>query len=102
MRKPILVIFSFAFACAHLQARAAVAQPSPGPVQVPIWPNTPPDVQAAPGPQTDWTNIVRPTMAVYSPARENTGVAVIVFPGGGFEGLAINSEGTEVCSWLTS
>jgi acetyl esterase/lipase len=25
-----------------------------------------------------------------------------VFPGGGFEGLAIDLEGTEVCDWLTS
>jgi acetyl esterase/lipase len=41
-------------------------------------------------------------MAVYSPERENTGVAVVVFPGGGFEGLAIKGEGTEVCDWLTA
>jgi hypothetical protein len=26
----------------------------------------------------------------------------VVFPGGGFEGLAIDLEGTEVCDWLTS
>ena len=102
VHKSIVVIFLFVFACVHPQARAAVGQPSPGPVQVPIWPSTPPDAQAAPGPQMEWTNIVRPTMTVYSPERENTGVAVVVFPGGGFEGLAIKVEGTEVCDWLTS
>ena len=34
--------------------------------------------------------------------EKNAGVAVVVFPGGGFEGLAIDLEGTEVCDWLTS
>jgi acetyl esterase/lipase len=102
VHKFILVIFLFVSACAHSQAPAAVGQPSPGPVQVPIWPSTPPDAQPAPGPQTEWTNIVRPTMTVYSPERENTGVAAVVFPGGGFEALAIKGEGTEVCDWLTS
>ena len=47
-------------------------------------------------------NVTRPTMTVYSPKGKNTGVAVVVFPGGGFEGLAIDLEGTEVCDWLTS
>jgi acetyl esterase/lipase len=47
-------------------------------------------------------NVSRPTMTVYSPAGKNTGVAVVVFPGGGSEELAIDLEGTEVCDWLTS
>jgi acetyl esterase/lipase len=33
---------------------------------------------------------------------KNTGIAVVVFPGGGFELLAMDLEGTEVCDWLTS
>ena len=45
---------------------------------------------------------MRPTMTVYSPEKVNTGVAIVVFPGGGFEGLAIKGEGTDVCDWLTS
>ena len=40
-------------------------------------------------------------MTVYSPTGNNTGVAVVVFPGGGYEDLAIDLEGTEVCDWLT-
>ena len=40
-------------------------------------------------------------MTVYSPRGKNTGVAVVVLPGGGFEGLAMDLEGTEVCDWLT-
>ena len=98
----MLAVFLFVSACAHSQAPATVGQPSPAPIQVPIWPSTPPDAQPAPGPQTEWSNIVQPTMAVYSPERENTGVAAIVFPGGGFEGLAVKVEGTDICDWLTS
>jgi acetyl esterase/lipase len=41
-------------------------------------------------------------MTVYSPSGKNTGAAVVVFPGGGYEVLAIDLEGTEVCDWLTS
>jgi len=40
-------------------------------------------------------------MTVYSPEGKNTGAAVVVFPGGGYEDLAIDLEGTEVCDWLT-
>jgi acetyl esterase/lipase len=29
-------------------------------------------------------------------------VAVLVFPGGGYKGLAIDLEGTEICEWLAS
>jgi acetyl esterase/lipase len=40
-------------------------------------------------------------MTVYSPTGKNTGAAVVVFPGGGYQILAIDLEGTEVCDWLT-
>jgi acetyl esterase/lipase len=46
--------------------------------------------------------VSRPTMTVFSPTGNNTGAAVIVFPGGGYWILAIDLEGTEVCDWLTS
>jgi acetyl esterase/lipase len=41
-------------------------------------------------------------MTVYSPTANNTGAAVVVFPGGGYQILAIDLEGTEVCDWLTT
>jgi len=47
------------------------------------------------------SNVTRPTMTVYSPKGKNTGAAVVVFPGGGYQVLAIDLEGTEVCDWLT-
>src|SRR2546428_14158023 len=41
-------------------------------------------------------------MTVYSPEGRNTGAAVVVLPGGGYNVLAIDLEGTEACDWLTS
>jgi acetyl esterase/lipase len=46
--------------------------------------------------------VSQPTMTVYSPTGRNTGAAVVVFPGGGYNVLAIDLEGTEVCDWLAS
>jgi acetyl esterase/lipase len=53
-------------------------------------------------PYTYVEHVSRPTLTVYSPPGRNTGATVVVFPGGGYEGLAIDLEGTEVCDWLTS
>ena len=47
-------------------------------------------------------NVAQPTMTVYSPKGTNTGVAMVVFPGGGYNALAMDLEGTEICDWLTS
>jgi acetyl esterase/lipase len=52
-------------------------------------------------PWTYITNVSRPTITVYSPKGKNSGAAVVVFPGGGYQILAIDLEGTEVCDWLT-
>lgn len=106
----------FGFGC--LGAQTGVWQPSAVHKQVAIWPGKPPDAQLVPGPETvttsgkneliggrtttGVTNITRPTMTVYSPSTNNTGVAVVVFPGGGFQELAIDLEGTEVCDWFNA
>jgi acetyl esterase/lipase len=86
---------------------AHVWEPSPGHTQVPIWPGTPPSALPAQGPEffnekDGLGNVTRPTMTVYSPKGENTGAAVVIFPGGGYQILAMDLEGTEVCDWLTS
>jgi acetyl esterase/lipase len=47
-------------------------------------------------------NVTLPTMTVYSPKGKNTGVSVVVFPGGGYQCLAMDLEGEEICDWLTS
>jgi acetyl esterase/lipase len=108
LRRSILVIFVVALACAHPQAHAAVWQPSPGHVQVPIWPGKVPDAVPDPKPESvgaDWpkiTDVSRPTLTVYAPKDHNTGAAIVVFPGGGYRMLAMDLEGTEICDWLTS
>lgn len=48
-------------------------------------------------------NVSKPTITVYpAPADKNTGLAVLVCPGGGYNILAMDLEGTEVCEWLNS
>lgn len=48
-------------------------------------------------------NVAHPTLTIYTPASaKNTGVAVLVCPGGGYNILASDLEGTEVCEWLNS
>src|SRR5262249_8687561 len=99
-----------------LDAQTSAWQPSAGHTQVPIWPSgvatgrTEPDSETtavggstvAGRPWLQVRNVSRPTLTVYSPQGTNTGDAVIVFPGGGYQILAIDLEGTEVCDWLTS
>jgi acetyl esterase/lipase len=115
--KPLIFTLCVVFALGNLSAQTNVWQPSPGHTQVPIWPGTVPDARPVPGPEymivkddhliagKPWVavvNVSRPTMTVYSPKGTNTGVAVVVFPGGGYRCLAIDLEGTEICDWLTS
>jgi acetyl esterase/lipase len=115
--KSLSVGFLVSIGLAATHARADAWQPSPGHVQVPLWPATVPDAQAGAGPEDEMTartnlvggkpwfevaNVKRPTMTVYSPAKNDSGIAVVVFPGGGYTVLAIDLEGTEVCDWLTS
>jgi acetyl esterase/lipase len=113
--KPLIFALSIALG-GGLSAQTPTWQPSPGHTQVPIWPAAAPDSQPAAGPETTTTsveliagkpvvavsNVSQPTMTVYSPKGKDTGVAVVVFPGGGYQILAIDLEGTEVCDWLTS
>jgi acetyl esterase/lipase len=47
-------------------------------------------------------NVSTPTLTLYQPKGKNSGAAVVVFPGGGYQILAIDLEGTEVCDWLNS
>src|SRR5579872_6533801 len=116
--KPLLFALCVVFAFGGLSAQSPVWQPSPGHTQVPLWPRAVPNPQPVAGPEVATTssgkdglvagrpavgvsNVSRPTMTVYSPNGKNTGAAVVVFPGGGYQELAIDFEGTEVCDWLT-
>jgi acetyl esterase/lipase len=48
-------------------------------------------------------NVSEPTLQVFRPAKDkDTGAAVVVCPGGGYNILALDLEGTEVCEWLNT
>jgi acetyl esterase/lipase len=95
--KPLIFALCVVFAFSYLNAQTNVWQPSPGHTQVPIWPGAVPDAQPVPGPENVTNkpgcrqavgcvdNVSQPTMTVYSPKGTNTGVAVVVFPGGGYQ-----------------
>src|SRR5215213_7929928 len=46
-------------------------------------------------------NVSDPMLQIFrAPAEKNTGAAVLVCPGGGYNILAYDLEGSEVCEWL--
>jgi acetyl esterase/lipase len=111
------VVFAWWLAAAlALSARADARVPVSGPTPIPIWPGSAPGAPTATTPETtakgerlvagrpylEVHQVSRPTITVYPPKGKNTGAAVLVFPGGGYQILAIDLEGTEVCDWLTS
>jgi acetyl esterase/lipase len=93
-------------------------QPPPGNVTLNLWPHGAPGAQPNSPPEVNTTTtkdrvvegkpVIRlgsvsvPTLTVYAPKTKNTGAAVVVFPGGSYQILAIDLEGTEVCEWLNS
>jgi acetyl esterase/lipase len=99
-----------------LRAQQPAWQPAPGHLTMPLWPGVAPGAPTNLPPEVDTTkpdealiagrkivrlgNVSQPTLTVYSPTANNTGAAVVVFPGGGYQILAIDLEGTEVCDWL--
>jgi acetyl esterase/lipase len=114
----LLAFLTAASGASRLCAGQSAWQPSSGHQQILIWPGVAPNARPAAGseeattrlheelvagrPWTYLSNVSRPTFTVYSPAGSNTGAAVVVFPGGGYNILAIDLEGTEACDWLTS
>src|SRR5215471_10530216 len=124
LKRLVLAAVCIVFACCGPSAQKSSSQPSPGQQQpslghqqLPIWPGAVPDARPVTGPETQATetkdlvagkpwvyvsNVSQPTITVYSPTGKNTGAAVVVFPGGGYQILAIDLEGTEICDWLTS
>jgi acetyl esterase/lipase len=111
-----IIALGLLVACSGVQAKTTVWQPAAGHEQIRLWLGTPPDAKPVPGPEYSATgkkliggktitgvyNVSQPTMTVYAPTTKNTGAAVVVIPGGGFQGLAMDLEGTDVCDWLTA
>jgi len=85
------------------------------PLTLDVWPDTVPgekgdvgeeQLQAPSGngkPVQRLANVTKPTITLYRPAKErDTGAAVLICPGGGYNILAWDLEGTEVADWLNS
>lgn len=117
MTKSFTLVVSIILALGNMNAQAYSWQPSPGHTQIAIWPKVMPDVRpitepedaktvddplVAGKPWIEVSHVSQPTITVYPPKGKNTGVAIVVFPGGGYQILAIDLEGTEACDWLTS
>ena len=91
---------------------ASAAEPT---LTLDVWPDKAPGetgsigpekvVDQKPGdkPMKILTNITHPTLSVFRPARDkDTGAAVVICPGGGYNILALDLEGEEVAAWLNS
>jgi len=118
MNKRMVILAVAIFSSAILNAQQLGWPPLPDHLTVPVWPGAAPGAGANLPPEADITtakdgviagrplirlgNVSTPTLTLYTPRGLNTGAAVVVFPGGGYNILAIDLEGTEVCDWLNT
>jgi acetyl esterase/lipase len=92
------------------------------PIVVELWPGKPPDETGKIGaeyvrmsPKLDRkqvevteptrmiTNVTKPTITIYRPAKDkDTGTAILICPGGGYWNLYWELEGEEVAAWVNS
>jgi len=82
----------------------------PTPVTVPLWPGEVPGEVGTIGPETSEVkggilrvgNVSVPSMTVFRPdPAKNTGAAVVILPGGGYNILASDHEGDQVAQFLS-
>ena len=89
-----------AWSWSSLQAQTA-------PIELPLWPEGPTESNGLTGPETIvgsrhyTSNVSVPTLTFY-PARadRNTGISLILAPGGGYAALALPQEGEPAARWL--
>jgi acetyl esterase/lipase len=113
----LLILAAAAAMLAAIQNKPAEAAGEP--LTLDLWPGQPPGETHSIGPEHDVTkpsdhlvggrrvirlgNVSRPTITLYRPNKEiDTGAAVLIAPGGGYQILAWDLEGTEVAEWLAS
>lgn len=113
--RTMLLVFALIVFSSLLFAQQPVWQPAPGTITLNLWPHGAPGAPSNAGPETNSAtpknkiagrqiillgNVTNPTITLY-PAKDNrTEQTVVVFPGGGYQILAIDLEGTEICDWL--
>jgi len=90
---------------------AAIPAFAAKPEVLPLWPKQVPGEKGDIGKETGKvenkliiiSNVTEPTIILYRPAPEkDTGAAVLICPGGGYNILAFDLEGTEIAEWLNS
>ena len=108
-----LISAVIAFATASPAFGAMTSEP------IPLWPKGAPNEKGDVGEEHDTTkpsdglvsgqrvirlgNVSKPEITLYRPSKEKeTGTAVVVCPGGGYNILAMDLEGTEICEWFNS
>ncbi len=96
-----------------LLAWADVTAAQEKPLVVEVWPGRAPGETGKVGPEkvtepkkddkhlvTRITDVSKPTLTVFRPAKDkDTGAAVVIAPGGGYSILAWDLEGEEVAAW---
>lgn len=118
-RRAFLLLATIAAFTAGLWAQQPAWQPAAGHLTVPVWPGVAPGAPTNLPAEVDTTtakdnliagkplirlgNVSTPTLTLYKASGTNgSGPAIVVFPGGGYQILAIDLEGTEVCDWLNA
>ncbi len=76
---------------ATLQASAQAAEPR---AEL-LWPSGAPSALGTAGED-------KPSIEIYVPSTEAVPTAVVVCPGGGYQGLALDHEGKQIAEWLNS
>lgn len=81
----------------HAKPAAKPKAPAkPGAPTINVWPETPPQSKGE-------TEKDIPVLSIYLPAEgKGNGTAVMICPGGGYRGLAMQHEGAQVAEWLNS
>lgn len=118
IRKFLFLLAAAGLLLPILNAQTPAWQPPPGHLTLTLWPNGAPGEQPNQPPEVNTTtpndkliagrpvfrlgNVSVPTITLFAARGNNSGAAVVVFPGGGYHILAIDLEGTEVCDWLNS
>ncbi len=116
--KKFLLFAGMALLCGVCTAGQTISAGTPSHLTIPLWPgeapgsklNLPAESSTLTGNEhlvAGWpilvvANVSTPTLTLYTPEGLNSGAAVVVFPGGGYNILAIDIEGQEVCDWLNS
>ncbi|BFM45508.1 alpha/beta hydrolase [Flavobacterium sp. CFS9] len=103
VKELLLTLFLFTFMYTTLHAQNEI---------IPLW-NTIPDEIKAPdykeneslidGKVQSTSLVTVPTLSIFLPKESKPNqTAVLIFPGGGYQHLAIDKEGTKVANWLNS